>query len=103
MDITKVVHIKRVGGCVVQNCDVYIGRACNMGGWNLKQSKWANPFTLRNDSIEVVISKYENYIRNNSKLMNDLEELRGKTLGCWCAPGPCHGDVLIKLLNSKDF
>lgn len=22
-------------------------------------------------------------------------------LGCWCAPGPCHGDVIKELLESK--
>ena len=29
--------------------------------------------------------------------MNDLHELEGKTLGCWCKPEKCHGDILIKL------
>ena len=29
--------------------------------------------------------------------MNRLAELDGKTLGCWCAPNPCHGDVLVRL------
>lgn len=28
----------------------------------------------------------------------DLEPLRGKTLACWCAPEPCHGDVIAELL-----
>lgn len=29
-----------------------------------------------------------------------LEELRGKNLACWCAPGaPCHADVLLDLAN----
>jgi len=26
-----------------------------------------------------------------------LKPIAGKTLGCWCAPKACHGDVLIKL------
>lgn len=33
--------------------------------------------------------------------MGDLEELEGKILLCWCRPGPCHGDVLLKLLWEK--
>jgi Domain of unknown function (DUF4326) len=31
--------------------------------------------------------------------MTALPELRGKTLVCWCAPLPCHGDVLVELAN----
>jgi hypothetical protein len=30
-----------------------------------------------------------------------LETLRGKFLGCWCAPKACHADVLVELLNQK--
>jgi len=26
-----------------------------------------------------------------------LPELKGKRLGCWCAPLPCHGDILREL------
>jgi hypothetical protein len=44
--MTTVVHMKRAGGKVVQDCDVYIGRRMTMGGWNLPQSKWHNPFTI---------------------------------------------------------
>ena len=24
-------------------------------------------------------------------------ELKGKILGCWCKPLPCHGDIIIKI------
>lgn len=27
----------------------------------------------------------------------DLERLRGKRLACWCAPLPCHGDVIAEV------
>jgi hypothetical protein len=30
----------------------------------------------------------------------DLEPLRGKRLACWCAPLPCHGDVIVEWLES---
>ena len=36
-------------------------------------------------------------------LYDDLDELKGKILGCWCKPNKCHGDVLIKLLKNNDF
>jgi hypothetical protein len=33
--------------------------------------------------------------------MQSLDELEGKTLGCFCKPKPCHGDVLLELLSQK--
>ncbi|GAG87489.1 unnamed protein product, partial [marine sediment metagenome] len=29
----------------------------------------------------------------------DPTELKGKDLVCWCAPLPCHADVLLELAN----
>ena len=29
----------------------------------------------------------------------EIEKLRGKTLGCFCKPNPCHGDVIAEYLN----
>lgn len=98
-DLTTVVHLKRKDGVVVQDCDIYIGRACNMGGWRLTQSKWHNPFTIKTHG-EKVFELYEEYIRS-SPVIKDIEELRGKRLGCWCAPNRCHGDILVKILNEN--
>ena len=41
---TPVVRMRRHKGYVVQDCDVYIGRECRRGGWDLPASKWANPY-----------------------------------------------------------
>jgi hypothetical protein len=30
-----------------------------------------------------------------------LPELRGRDLVCWCAPLPCHGDVLLELASKR--
>jgi hypothetical protein len=101
MDSTKAtacVKIMRRNGSVVQDCDIYIGRACNMGGWRLPQSKWHNPYSAKQYGREACIVLFEQYIRNTKHLIEALPELRGKTLGCWCHPQSCHGDVLIKLL-----
>ena len=80
----KVVHCKR------EPYDVYIGRP----------SKWGNPFLIGKDGTrEEVIAKYESWIREQGLLMLEIGELEGKILGCWCAPKPCHGDILLKLLQ----
>ena len=82
---TKVVNIKTGA-----KYDIFIGRP----------SKWGNPFEVGKDGTrEEVILKYEQYLIDNPKLMSELEELHGKTLGCFCKPLSCHGDVLIEILE----
>jgi hypothetical protein len=109
VDNTSIVRMRRKRGEIVQDCDVYIGRSCYMGGWKLSQSKWHNPFTIKNYGLENCLVKYEEYIRSNVNLYNCLDELIGKKLGCWCYNSSegrgdkpkCHGDILIKLLDEK--
>lgn len=91
----KVVHCKK------EKFDVYIGRP----------SKWGNPFTHIADrktkaefivsSREEAISKYREWILTQPNLLNDLHELKDKTLGCWCKPKSCHGDVLLELIKER--
>ena len=79
-----VVHCKR------EPYDVYIGRP----------SIWGNPFVIGVDGDrDCVIRLYEEYVRGSPELMKSLPELEGKILGCWCHPLPCHGDVLVKLIE----
>ena len=69
--------------------DVYIGRG----------SKWGNPFKIGVDGDrKTVINLYREWIIHQP-VFNDIEELRGKTLGCFCHPLPCHGDVLVEFLE----
>ena len=67
-----------------------------------KGSKWANPFAIgRNGAREEVIAKYKEYILNKPELLRQIPlELKGKTLGCWCKPKVCHGDVLAYIADS---
>lgn len=88
----------RVVNLKTEPYDLYIGRE-NIT-YNLEESKWKNPFSLEFYNREEAVSLYETYVRQ-SELYNQLDELEGKTLGCWCAPKLCHGDILIKLYNEK--
>lgn len=91
---TTVVHIDNPGGY-----DVYIGRANPRRG--LAKSKWANPFKINDErDRDWVIRAYHVWLLNHPELYADLHELRGKRLGCFCAPKPCHGDVLADLANA---
>lgn len=93
--MTRVVH------CNKEDYDIYIGRP----------SKWGNPFTHKQDgktlakyivkSRKEAIKAYKKWITTGEGryLLNDLPELKDKTLGCWCKPLPCHGDVLVELVQ----
>lgn len=75
----KVVHCKK------EAYDVYIGRP----------SKWGNPFSIGTDGTrEEVVRKYREWVLTQEL---PFHELKGKTLGCWCAPRACHGDILMEL------
>ena len=79
-----VVHCKKL------HYDTYIGRP----------SKWGNPFVISKDGDRAaVVARYEEWLKEQPHLVVALPELRGKVLGCWCAPNPCHGDVLSRLAN----
>jgi hypothetical protein len=38
---------------------------------------------------------------HESGLIVKVHELRGLNLVCWCAPLPCHGDLLLRLAMSE--
>ncbi len=80
---------------------LYIGRAFNMGGWRLRKSKWNNQYSVKKYGRDKAIELYRAYILNTPYLVDALPELSGKTLACWCAPDPCHGDVLVQLFNQR--
>jgi len=90
--------------------NIYIGRKgiviLDKQRFPPQASIWANPFKVStNKSRQKIIEEYEEYIRK--KIKDDpekynIENLRGKKLGCWCAPDACHGDVLIKILNETE-
>jgi len=65
-----------------------------------RPSKWGNPFHIgRDGSRAEVIVKYTDWVIQQPHLMSALPELRGKRLGCYCAPAPCHADVLASLAD----
>lgn len=86
---TQVVNLRK------EPFDVYIGRA-GKG----QPGKWGNPFVLGKDGDRATcIAKYREYVLLRPDLMADLHTLRGKRLGCFCAPQSCHGDVLVELAD----
>jgi hypothetical protein len=82
----------RVVHCKKEPYDIYIGRP----------SMWGNPFVVGDDfSRDEAIALYEKWIATQPMLLGLLPTLKGKVLGCWCSPKPCHGEVLIKLAEGS--
>lgn len=83
--------------------NIYIGRAgvvfIDGERYPKASSIWANPYKINKDGTrEEVIEKYRKYITKKIEAGEvDLGELKGKTLGCWCLPHSCHGNVLVEL------
>jgi hypothetical protein len=64
-------------------------------------SRWGNPFVLGDDGSrdQVIMAYRDHYLPYKPSLRSRIGDLRGKLLACWCAPEPCHGDVLAELAN----
>lgn len=106
---TVVVNIKK-GSYIRQARYVYIGRP----------SIWGNPFThlkfLKHNGLIIVATPAEacqayrdwlfgiryNYLEQQRrlKIMQHIKDLEGKIIGCYCVPDPCHGNVLVDLLEN---
>ena len=76
-----------------------------------RPSKWGSPFSNKSHSTAPFKTKtrkesveaHKDWLLNGDGryLLNDLHELRGKTLGCWCLSSvSCHGDILVELVNN---
>ena len=77
--------------------DVYIGRG----------SLFGNPYPItKGNTRQIVIDLYREWFYNQLKyplFKAEVEKLRGLTLGCYCKPKPCHGDIIVEYLeNSRE-
>jgi len=80
---------------------VYVGRPMHRGGWHVDGSPLANPFRPGPDgSREEVMAKYRDYLLARPDLLEVARQLRGKRLGCWCLPEPCHAQVIAEVADS---
>jgi hypothetical protein len=92
--MTKAVNIRYSG------YDVYIGRA-GRG----EDGYFGNPFRLKpSETRGATIERYRTYfhdrLKTDPEFKRRVHELKGRTLGCFCKPYPCHGDVMAEYLNS---
>ncbi|WP_455622779.1 DUF4326 domain-containing protein [Parabacteroides sp.] len=93
MSKTKVVNIRK------ENYDVYIGRA----GYG-KDGYFGNPFRLDPSMPKgSTLDNYKKYFYHRLSIDEEFRkrigELQGKTLGCFCKPNHCHGDIIKEYLD----
>lgn len=86
-----------------------------------RPSKWGNPWKIganrcsgrgmeyREEPVsaaQTAVRFFRDTLRLNPRNYPSdaeiVEQLRGKSLACWCKPGaPCHADVLLELANPE--
>jgi hypothetical protein len=81
---------------------VYIGRPSLLG----------NPFKMSSEADrETVVAQYRKWLlpeiqrdgkvqRAVLKILEDVQQDKEVNLVCWCAPQPCHGDVIKEVIET---
>ncbi|HJQ46196.1 MAG TPA: DUF4326 domain-containing protein [Amycolatopsis sp.] len=93
-------HRHLVPWLVERDLITYIGHRGNRHSW--PESDFANPFVKEAKSDRAaMVRHYREYLEGRPDLVRRLRngELAGRALGCWCAPQPCHGDVLLEYVR----
>jgi hypothetical protein len=87
------VYSKRAGSKPPPDA-VYVGRP----------TVWGNPFVVGVHGAQgECVELYRRWIQEDDQASlreRAQRELRGRSLVCWCAPLPCHADVLMEVANS---
>lgn len=77
--------------------------APGMRAYVARPSKFGNPFKIGTDGTRAeVIEKFRQHFFSRPDLMEAAKALKGKLLGCWCAPEPCHAQVLADYADTPD-
>ena len=89
------------GKIVLPEGVAYIGRSVPgvISGSPFYNGYRIGPTTSRWLAIELFRLKEAEVLR---RYPDHLDSLRGKTLACWCAPLPCHGDVIAAFLAERE-
>lgn len=81
---------------------IYVGRPTKWGNHfsHVPSGLWINKVATREDAVREYRLWLEDLMINDPNRYHQLiAPLRGKNLVCWCAPLPCHADILLKHAN----
>lgn len=100
---TSVVNLK------YSKYDVYIGRKGHG-----KDGYFGNPIIIGRrcicgmfhchpgGTIDCFTEYFYKRLAHDPLFKERVEQLRGKRLGCFCKPDPCHGDVIVEYLEDPE-
>jgi hypothetical protein len=73
---------------------IYVGRP----------SRWGNPWIPGRNAADRLdaIARYRAWADTPAMRDRIRRDLRGWHLVCWCAPKPCHADVLLEIANADE-
>lgn len=102
MSHPRVVNVRHRGA----RWDVYVGRGrCPRTG---EGGAWGNPFSVEEhgrsgpgNALLRYVDRLGQIQAETPDLFTEYRALAGKILGCWCAPGMCHGEVLARLADGE--
>lgn len=74
-----------------------------------RSTQFGNPFRMKKDGGDYTrdgcVAAYREWfcekIDSDEEFRTAVEELRGETLGCYCSPKACHGDVILAHLRGN--
>jgi len=101
--MTKIINIKSG-----DKFDTYIGRA---GRGN--DGYYGNPHNIgycelchrihdREDSLREYKIYFDKKIKEDDAFQTGIKLLKDRTLGCFCKPENCHGDIIKEYLDNLD-
>jgi Domain of unknown function (DUF4326) len=89
---TQVVNIRR------EAFDVYIGRRGH-GHDGYFGNPFRTPPLAREEALARYRASFHERLKNDPQFRRRVLALKGKRLGCFCAPLACHGDVIAQWLE----
>lgn len=92
--MTKVVNLRH------EAYDVYIGRAGKGHDGYFGNPIRLNAGETRGSTIERYREYFYGRLNGDPEFKRRIHELKGKTLGCFCKPDSCHGDIIKEYLDS---
>lgn len=73
-----------------------------------RSTRFGNPFRLEKDGGDYTrqesVEAYREWFQEQLEdpvFREAVESLRGETLGCWCVPEACHGEVILEYLEGE--
>lgn len=97
----KVVHCKK------EPYTHYIGRPSILGNpYSHRAAGTTFSWVITVDTIQEALDGFYANAKSSQEILDEINILpEDAVLGCWCKPGPCHGDVIVKIwkeLHNED-